>query len=64
MSDAADLSSMATDLNEIARRVAGMAEAHERARREDVSSALHEAERAVRAGVRHLAVAVKALEKH
>jgi hypothetical protein len=61
MSDASELSSIATDLDQLAARLAGLAGAQERAKREDVSSSLHEAERALRAGYRHVSVALKIL---
>jgi outer membrane murein-binding lipoprotein Lpp len=63
VSASAELSSIATDLDELAARVADLASTHERAKREDVSSPLHEAERALRAGYRHVSVALKALAK-
>jgi hypothetical protein len=61
MSDASELSSIATDLDQLAVRLAGLAGAQERAKREDVSLPLHEAERALRAGYRHVSVALKLL---
>jgi ElaB/YqjD/DUF883 family membrane-anchored ribosome-binding protein len=61
MSAASELSSIATDLEQLASRLAGLAGAQEKAKRDDVSSALHEAERSLRAGYRHVSVALKAL---
>jgi ElaB/YqjD/DUF883 family membrane-anchored ribosome-binding protein len=61
MSASAELSSIATDLEQLAARLAGLAGAQEKAKREDVSSPLHEAERSLRAGYRHVSVALKAL---
>jgi hypothetical protein len=64
MSSASELSSIATDLEEMAGRLAGLAAAEEKAKREDVSSALHEAERSLRSGFRHVTVALKALAQN
>ena len=58
---AAELSSIAADLEQLAVRLAGLAAEQERAKREDVSSPLHEAERSLRAGYRHVTVALKVL---
>jgi ElaB/YqjD/DUF883 family membrane-anchored ribosome-binding protein len=64
MSDASELSSIAADLEQLARRVAGYAGVHEQAKRDDVASALHEAERSLRASHRHVALALKGLAQH
>ena len=61
MAASSELSSIATDLEQLASRLAGMASAQEKAKRDDVSSALHEAERSLRAAYRHVSVALKAL---
>jgi ElaB/YqjD/DUF883 family membrane-anchored ribosome-binding protein len=61
VSAASELSSINTDLEQLASRLAALAGEHEQARREDVSSPLHEAERALRAAYRHVTVALKAL---
>jgi hypothetical protein len=61
MAASSELSSIATDLEQLAARLAGMASVQEKAKREDVSSALHEAERSLRAAFRHVSVALRAL---
>jgi ElaB/YqjD/DUF883 family membrane-anchored ribosome-binding protein len=54
-SDHADLSSVASTLDEVTRRVTAAADRHAGARREDLAADLYEVERALRTAGRRLA---------
>lgn len=60
-SDLATLSALSTTLEDVARRLAGMGDRYRDARRDDVAGPLYEAERGVRAAIRHMEQAARVL---